>query len=342
MKNIVDQVSKLHLAGYEIIVVSSGAIAAGVEGLNLESRPTAIPELQAAASVGQGILLHEYATLFEKYGIKVGQVLLTQYDVVHRQQYLNSRNALNTLLKSGIVPIINENDVTAVDEIKFGDNDTLAALVSNLVRADVLILLSDIDGLCTSDPRKAEQARLVDEVSDLTSDIEQLAGGVGSSFSSGGMLTKVQAARIAMFASVGMVIANGRQENVLIDIMDAKHVGTFFIPRKKRLSGRKLWIAFGKTTAGSIVVDEGAASALVSRGKSLLPAGIVDKKGEFQEGDAVNIVDINGHIVAKGITNFSSKEISKIKGLKSEEVRCEYPDCENEEVIHRDCLVVLC
>jgi glutamate 5-kinase len=334
-------VSKLRLAGFEIVVVSSGAIAAGIEGLGLESRPTTIPELQAAASVGQGILLHEYATLFSKHGIKVGQVLLTQYDIVHRQQYLNSRNALKTLMKLGIVPIINENDVTAVDEIKFGDNDTLAALVSNLVRADVLILLSDIDGLYTGDPRKTGEACLIDEVSDLTSDIEQLAGGVGSSFGSGGMVTKVQAARIAMFASVGMIIANGRRENVIIDIMDAKHVGTYFKPRKKRLSGRKLWIAFGKTTVGSIVVDEGAADALLSRGKSLLPAGIVGSKGEFQEGDAVSIVDINGHVVAKGITNFSAKEVGRIKGLKSEEVRCEYPDCENEEVVHRDCLVIL-
>jgi glutamate 5-kinase len=341
LKNVVDQVAKLRLAGYEIILVSSGAIAAGVEGLGLETRPTTIPELQASASVGQGILLHEYATLFGKHGIKVGQVLLTQYDIIQRRQYLNSRNALKTLMKLGIVPIINENDVTAVDEIKFGDNDTLAALVSNLVRADVLILLSDIDGLFTGDPRKADGVELIDEVSDLTADIEELAGGAGTSFGSGGMVTKIRAARIAVFASVSMVIANGRKENVLIDIMDAKPVGTFFRPRNKRLSGRKLWIAFGKATAGSITVDEGAANALLSRGKSLLPAGIIDSTGDYRDGDAVAIIDSNGQMIAKGISNFSSEEVDRIKGKKSHEILCEFPDCENEEVIHRDYLVVL-
>lgn len=327
--------------GYQVIIVTSGAIAAGVEGLGLKSRPTAMPELQAAASVGQGLLLHEYATLFSKHDLKVGQVLLTQYDIIHRQHYLNSRSALKTLLKLGIVPIVNENDATAVDEIKFGDNDTLAALVSNLVNADILILLSDIEGLYTCDPRQVGESELIHEVEEITCEIEELAGGVGSRFSSGGMVTKIQAARIAVFAQIGMVIANGRRENVLTDIMDGREIGTFFVPRKKKLSGHKLWIAFGKVAIGSITVDDGAARALISAGKSLLPAGIVGVEGEFQEGDAVNVKDLHGHMFAKGITNYSSEEIDQIKGLRSSEVMERFSDSMNEEVIHRDCLVIL-
>ncbi len=342
LKNIVDQVAKLRAKDYQVVIVSSGAIAAGVEGLGLKARPASIPELQAAASVGQGLLLHEYTTLFSGHGLKVGQVLLTQNDVIHRQQYLNSRNALKTLLKLGIVPIINENDATAVDEIKFGDNDTLAALVANLVRADILILLSDIEGLYTCDPRLGGDACLIPEVDDITSELENLAGGVGSEFGSGGMATKLQAARIAIFARVGMFITNGRRPSVLVDIMDGKQIGTFFMPRKKKVSGRKLWIAFGKSTAGSITVDDGAVKALTASGKSLLPAGVIASEGEFHEGDAVTIKDLQGRVFGKGITNYSSDEVDHIKGLKTSEVMEKYPESmNNEEIIHRDCLVIL-
>jgi glutamate 5-kinase len=342
LQNITSQLAGLKSRGYEVIIVSSGAIAAGVEGLGLQARPTAIPELQAAASVGQGLLLHEYATLFNKYNLRVGQVLLTQFDIIHRQQYLNSRNALSTLLDLGIVPIVNENDVTAVDEIRFGDNDTLAALVANLVQADVLVLLSDIDGLYTCDPRKqGEDACLIDQVTDITDDIAGLAGGAGTHFGSGGMVTKLQAARIAVFGKVGMFIANGRKENILVDIMDRKAVGTFFVPRAKGLSAHKLWIAFGKATDGTITVDDGAANALIRGGKSLLPAGIVASEGQFEGGDAVDIKDLKGRIFAKGITNYSFEEVTQIKGLQSAEVLSQYPDFVDEEVIHRDCLVIL-
>lgn len=341
LKNLVDQIATLCSRGYQVIIVSSGAIAAGVEGLGLKARPKDIPSLQAAASVGQGLLIHEYATLFSGHNLKVGQVLLTQYDITHRQQYLNSRNALKKLLKMGIIPIVNENDATAVDEIKFGDNDTLAALVANLVNADILILLSDIEGLYTGDPRQADKVCLIPEVKDITPEIEELAGGIGSRFGSGGMATKIQAARMATFAQVGMFIANGRGENVLIDIMNRKEVGTFFVPRKKKLSGHKLWIAFGKVTAGSIIVDDGAANALISAGKSLLPAGVVGSEGKFQEGDAVDVKDLYGRVFAKGITNYSSEEVNQTKGLKSSEVIEKFPDNISEEVIHRDCLVIL-
>jgi len=341
LKSIVEQVAQLKKDGYDVVIVSSGAIAAGVEGLGLKARPSTIPELQAAASVGQGLLLHEYASLFSKHGIKVGQVLLTQYDVIHRQQYLNSRNALKTLLALGVVPIVNENDATAVDEIRFGDNDTLAALVSNLIRADLLILLSDIEGLYTGDPRDGGDAKLIEMVEDITTEIESLAGGGGSSFSSGGMVTKIQAARIAIFAQVGMVIAHGRRANVLIDIMNDERVGTFFAPRKKRLSAMKLWIAFGKSPRGSVVVDDGAANALISAGKSLLPAGVVGCEGRFQAGDAITVKDLQGNVFAKGLTNFSSSEVDEIKGLKSSQVLEKFSDSASEEIIHRNCLVIL-
>ncbi|MDP2211756.1 MAG: glutamate 5-kinase [Candidatus Aquicultor sp.] len=341
LKSIVEQVAQLKKDGLEVVIVSSGAIAAGVEGLGLKARPTTIPELQAAASVGQGLLLHEYARLFNEHDIKVGQVLLTQYDVIHRRQYLNSRNTLKTLLKLGVVPIVNENDATAVDEIRFGDNDTLAALVSNLIRADLLILLSDIEGLYTGDPRDGGDAKLIEMVEDITTEIESLAGGGGSSFSSGGMVTKIQAARIAIFAQVGMVIAHGRRPNVLIDIMNNERVGTFFAPRKKRLSAMKLWIAFGKSPRGSVTVDDGAASALLSAGKSLLPAGVVGCEGKFQAGDAITVKDLQGNVFAKGLTNFSSSEVDEIKGLKSSQVLEKFSDSASEEIIHRNCLVIL-
>lgn len=341
MKNLVNQMAGLVEKGYEILLVSSGAIAAGVESLGLKRRPTAMRELQAAASVGQGLLVHQYATLFDKHNFKVGQVLITQYDFTHREHYLNARNTLETLLKMRTIPVINENDTTAVDEIKFGDNDTLAALVANLVEADLLIILTDTEGLYTGDPRRDKEARLLEEVTEITPAIEALGGGVGSQFGSGGMVTKLQAARIVTFASIGMVIANGSRPNVIADVVEGKSVGTFFVPQKKKVSSRKLWIAFGRTPRGKIVVDRGAKEAIISKGKSLLPAGVVDCQGSFKLGDAVSICDESGHIFARGLVNFSAGEVAKIKGMKSSEVSSVLPEAAGEEIIHRDFLVVL-
>lgn len=341
LEDLVNQIADLVDRGYQLVLVTSGAIAAGVEGLNLKERPSAMPGLQAAASVGQGILIHFYSELFGKRNLQVGQVLLTQFDTTHRTHYLNARNTLEKLLDFGAVPIINENDTTAVDEIRFGDNDTLAALVSCLITADLLILLSDINGLYTKDPRKDREARLLSEVKQINGEIEKLAGGVGSKFASGGMVSKIQAAKIATCAGAGMVIANGRENSVLSRIMDGKTVGTFFAPRKKRMSSRKLWIAFGRIPKGKIVVDEGAKIALVEKGKSLLPAGIMSSQGIFNIGDAVDVVDSKGNVFAKGLINFNAEELDKIKGLKSSEIASRCSEDSSGEVIHRDCLVIL-
>ena len=312
-----------------------------MEQLGLPGRPTSIPELQAAASVGQGLLIQNYANLFKKHGLSVGQVLLTQHDTTHRQQYLNARNTLQKLLELGVVPIINENDTTAVDEIKFGDNDTLAALVSSLIEADLLVILTDTEGLYTTDPRLGGEARLISEVQEITPEIEAIGGGVGTDLASGGMFTKIQAAKVATFAQVGVVVVNGRTPNILLKVAEGEEVGTFFSPRAKGIDSRKRWIAFGRVSRGRIVVDEGAKEALCERGKSLLPAGVVACEGNFEFGDAVDIAGSDGRAFARGLTNYGCTELEKIMGLRSEEVGRVMGEDYSEEVVHRDCMVIL-
>ena len=341
LKNLVGQIGELKNRRYEVLLVSSGAIAAGVEGLGLKKRPDTIPELQAAASVGQGLLLQEYINLFKEVNLKVGQVLVTQFDTTHRQQYLNARNTLEKLLQLGTIPIINENDTTAVDEIKFGDNDTLAAMVTTLIKGDLLVMLTVTEGLLTHDPSSGDRDKLLSQVEEITPELEALAGGVGTKFGQGGMVTKLQAAKIVTFGQAAAIIANGFEPRVLLDIVEGKPVGTFFVPRKKSVSSRKLWIAFGRITSGTIFVDKGAKEALVSKGKSLLPAGITRCRGKFEPGDAVDIADTKGDTFAKGLANFSSEEINKIKGLKSADVSSILSEDADEEVIHRDCLLIL-
>jgi glutamate 5-kinase len=341
LQALVEQLAELRKRGYEVILVSSGAIAAGVEQLGLPGRPTSIPELQAAASVGQGLLIQNYANLFKKHGLKVGQVLLTQHDTTHRQQYLNARNTLHKLLDLGVIPVINENDTTAVDEIKFGDNDTLAALVASLIEADLLIILTDTDGLFTTDPRLGGEARLISEVQEITPEIEAIAGGVGTDLASGGMLTKIQAAKVATFARVGTVIVNGRTPDILLQAAEGKEVGTFFAPREKGIDSRRRWIAFGRLSRGRIVVDQGAKDALCDRGKSLLPAGVVSCEGNFEFGDAVDIVGSDGQAFARGLTNYGCAELKKIMGLRSDEIGRVMGEGYSEEVVHRDCMVIL-
>ncbi len=341
IESLVNQVAALKKQGHQVLIVTSGAIAAGVEGLGLKCRPKEIPELQAAASVGQGLLIERYANLFNKFGFKVGQVLVTQFDITHRQQYLNTRNTLNKLFELGIIPIVNENDTTATDEIKFGDNDTLAALVASLVKADLLILLSDIDGLHTADPRLSGDAKPVREVAVITPEIESLAGDAGTKFGSGGMVTKIQAGKIATFSGVCMIIADGRKSNVVLDVVEGKSIGTVFLPRKKRVSSKKLWIVFGRTPRGKVKVDDGAKKAIIEGGKSLLPAGVVDCSGKFDVGDAIDIVDSVDETFAKGLTNFGFEEIKTIKGLKRSEIVKKLSGEPSVEIVHRDCLVIL-
>lgn len=341
MNNLVTQMANLAKQGYQLLLVTSGAIAAGLERLGKEERPSAIPELQAAASVGQGLLLQQYTNLFGQHDLRVGQVLLTQFDIIHREQYVNASNTFEKLFELGVVPIVNENDTTAVEEIKFGDNDTLAALVTNLVKADALIILTDTEGLYSADPRTDSKAKLIAEVQEITPEIERLAGGKGTEFGSGGMVTKIRAARIVTLAGASMVVADGRKPNVLLDIMEGKEVGTFFAPSKKKMASRKAWIAFGRTTKGTIIVDDGAKEALRGKGRSLLPAGVLSCEGDFSIGDAVDIADTQGNVFAKGLINFNAQELNQIKGLKSSEVSKVLTGEASEEVIHRDCLVIL-
>ena len=339
MRDIVGQISALAKTGYEMALVSSGAIAAGSERLNLDCRPQEIPKLQASAAVGQGLLFKKYASLFLKEELTIGQILLTQFDTTHRRQYLNARNTLNELIKMNIVPLINENDTTAVDEICFGDNDTLAALVTVLVEADLLIILSDISGLHTADPRKHKEAKLIKTVDEISPEIEAMAEGIGSHFGSGGMVTKINAARIVTAARAGLVIADGRRPDVLREALNQR-TGTYFKPAKKRISSRKLWIAYGKITAGTIIIDDGAARAISDRGKSLLPAGVVGLEGNFKVGDAVDISGPGKKLVGRGLTNYAADELKIIKGKRSSEISGVDNGESAEEVIHRDCLVI--
>jgi glutamate 5-kinase len=338
---IAGQIADLKTAGYQVMLVTSGAIAAGLERLRVDERPSAIPELQAAASVGQGLLLQQYTNLFEERGIHVGQVLLTQYDITHREHYLNAANTFEKLLDYGVVPIVNENDTTVVEEIKFGDNDTLAALVANLTRSDLLIILSDIEGLHTADPRKEGKAELIAEVENITPDVEKIAGGAGSVFGSGGMLTKIKAAKIVTLAGAGMLLIDGRQPKSLAKAMAGEDIGTFFRPKDKKMASRKAWIAFGTVSKGSITIDEGAKGALQEKGKSLLPAGVIGVSEDFDDGDTVDVVGKDGVLIAKGLVNMKSDELIAIMGQSSDDIRKTKPELAGREVIHRDCLVVL-
>ncbi len=338
---VTEQIADLKAEGHQVMLVTSGAIAAGLERLGMNERPSAIPELQAAASVGQGLLLQQYSGLFEERGIHVGQVLLTQYDITHREHYLNATNTFEKLLDYGVVPIINENDTTVVEEIKYGDNDTLAALVTNLTKADLLIILSDIEGLHTADPRKDGKAKLISEVETITPEIVQLGGGAGSVFGSGGMVTKISAARIVTLAGAGMLLIDGRKPKALAKAMRGDDIGTFFKPRDKKMTSRKAWIAFGTVAKGTITVDDGAKDALIGKGRSLLPAGVIGVGENFDDGDTVDVVDRKGNVIAKGLVNLDSGDLITIMGQSSDDIRKTKPDLAGRSVIHRDCLVIL-
>jgi glutamate 5-kinase len=291
--------------------------------------------------VGQARLIGIYSELFAKRGLAVGQVLLTRQDTHHRQQYVNACHTFDRLLASGAVPIVNENDTTAVDEIRFGDNDTLAALVGIMVKADLVVLLTDIEGVYSADPRESEEACLLERVDEVMPDVEAAAGGPGSKMGSGGMATKIEAAKTLMKAGIPTVVCDGRRPHVLEDVAEGKPVGTLFAGGESGLRGRKLWIAFAKRPAGSVTIDDGAREALCLRGKSLLPAGVVAVSGSFRSGDAVTIRDSAGEVVARGLVGLSSEELERVKGMKSAEIARVSPELAGTEVVHRDCLVVM-
>lgn len=336
----VREIADLLNSGREIILVSSGAVGAGMGKLGLKQKPNTIPEKQAVAAVGQGLLMHIYEKLFAEYGYVVAQVLLTREDMSERRRYLNARNALFKLLNFGVVPIINENDTIAVEEIRLGDNDTLSALVAGLVDAELLVLLSDIDGLYTANPRENSDAELIEVVEEITPEIEQLAGGAGSKVGTGGMVTKLQAARIATNSGIPMVIADGKNPGVLRRVIAGEKCGTLFIPQENKLHARKRWIAFNSDTHGSITVDQGAYRAIKEHGKSLLPIGVISVGGFFEPGNVVRILSPDGEEFARGITNYSSEELDKIKGKKSGDIEHILGYKDYDEVVHRDNLAL--
>ncbi|MGH2727475.1 MAG: glutamate 5-kinase [Actinomycetota bacterium] len=326
------ELGRVRRKGISCVLVSSGAIAAGLAPLGLKRRPTDIPSLQAAASVGQGVLMHSYQRAFARRKMNVGQVLLTQDDFIRRKGYLNARAALNRLLALGVVPIVNENDTVAVEEIRFGDNDRLAALVANLVHADLLVILSDVEGVHASDPSRGGGTEVIDQIEDLAA-LPVQRSTAGSHIGSGGIVSKIEAAKIATASGVGVVVANGRRENVLADVLAGRRVGTYVPPRALRGPSRKLWIAFAQTPRGAIVVDDGARRALVEGGKSLLPAGVVGHRGRFAAGDAVEVETPDGVVFAKGLVNYASDEVDGVRGRS---IRGG-----GREIIHRDSLVIL-
>jgi glutamate 5-kinase len=340
IEKLVRQLTDLRYQDKDVLLVTSGAVGAGMGKLGLTEKPKTIPEKQAAAAVGQGIIMHIYEKLFSEYGQVVAQLLLTRADMNDRRRFLNARNTLLTLLNKGVVPIINENDTVAVEEIRFGDNDTLGALVAGLVDADLLILLSDIDGLYTGDPRKDKNARLIPIVEEITSEIQGLAGCAGSKFGSGGMATKLSAAKIAINAGIPMIIANGSRPDIIREICLGQTLGTLFTPREVKPHARKSWIAFGSDVQGKLWVDNGAKKAIINNGKSLLPSGIKKVEGDFTSGHVVSIVDPEGEEFARGIVNYSAEELEMIKGVQTKDIGKILGHKDYDEAIHRDNLAL--
>ncbi len=335
------QIAGLKADGFQPVLVSSGAIAAGYETLGLMERPRDMPSLQASASVGQVRVLGMYAELFAQHGIAVGQVLLTRHDTKDRQAYLHARDTFDRLLALGALPVVNENDTVAVDEIRFGDNDTLAALVAVMIGADLVVLLSDIEGLYSADPRVDAEAELLEHVAELTEQVLAAAGGSGTEMGSGGMVTKVEAAKVLMKAGIPMVVCDGRRPNVVTEAAQGKPVGTYFAGGDVALGARKGWIAVGDNPSGEVIIDEGAKDALTQRGKSLLPAGVLAITGTFSPGDAIVLVDHKGAVVARGLTSVSSADLEKVKGMKTAQIADVAPHVAGVEVVHRDHLVIL-
>lgn len=327
--------------GNDVILVTSGAVGIGKYRLHLQDKQLTISEKQAMAAIGQGMLLHIYEKNFLEYGQISAQLLLTREDIKIRRRFLNARNTILELLKLGVIPIVNENDSVANDEIKFGDNDTLAALVSVLVDADLAVLFTDIDGLYTGNPFVDKSAKKISVVEKITPEIEKMAGSALSKVGTGGMKTKIDAAKIATNAGIEMVIASRNDVKSLYEIVDGASLGTTFRATHRPLHARKSWILYGSEAEGIIHVDDGAKRALQEKGRSLLPSGITGVSGEFERGAIVAIAGEDGRYFAKGISNYSSMFISRIKGMKSNCIFEKYLDYNEEEVIHRDNLGLL-
>lgn len=336
------EISDLQNQGKEMILVTSGAVAVGVDRMGLPGKPKTIPGKQAAAAVGQGVLMHTYEKFFADYGQIVAQVLITKTEAIDRHRYTNTRNTFMELMRQRVIPIVNENDVVALDELKIGDNDNMSALVAGIVDADLVIILSDVDGLYTANPQTHSDAVIVPEVTEITPEIEASAGGVGSSCGTGGMATKIQAAKAATSSGIHLVIASGTEKNAITRVLQGEELGTLFVSRENRLQFRKRWLAFGAKIAGSIVVDDGCAKAIRKAGGcSILPAGVFAVQGEFLPGSTVSVIDKDAHELARGLVHYSSAELEQIKGCNSGEIANILGHKNFDEVIHRDDLVIL-
>ncbi|MFW6081122.1 MAG: glutamate 5-kinase, partial [Desulfosalsimonas sp.] len=337
------QICELSKNGLEVLLVSSGAMAAGQKKIGLARRPDEIPKRQAIAAVGQAGLILCYENAFEDYGRQVAQILLTNDDLsISRRRYLNARNTLHTLLAWNVVPIINENDTVVVEEIKFGDNDNLSALIALMMNADIVVNLTDIGGLYTGDPRSDPEARQIPVVTNITRQIEKTATGMPGVLGTGGMLSKIRAARKVTVAGIPMVIANGLEDEIVLKLFKGQNLGTFFLPAKQKLPNRKRWIGFTLKPRGAVIVDEGAARAILEKGKSLLPGGITEVEGDFGVGAPVHILDVTGRRVAAGLVNYCAADIRKLMGCRSGQIEEKLGEKPYDEIIHRNNMTVLC
>jgi len=339
IQTISDQVSLLKKSGVEVILVSSGAIAAGVKKAGFDKRPDGIPARQASAAIGQADLILAWETALAADHHKTAQLLLTRDDLSHRRRFLNARNTINQLLDWDIIPVINENDTVVIEEIKLGDNDNLAALITLLMDADLLINLTDIEGLYNKDPRDHDDAALIPKVTTITKEMEAAAAGIPGNLGTGGMLSKLKAAKKLNRAGIPMIIACGKDEKILLDLFSGRERGTCFVPGKQRLNSRKCWIVFSLKTRGAIYLDSGAGKAVLSRGKSILPIGITSIQGTFKVGDPVEIRTENGDTIGTGLVNYSSVDIDTIKGLKTDKIEQVLGSKPYSDVIHRNNLV---
>ncbi|MHB8744029.1 MAG: glutamate 5-kinase [Sulfuricaulis sp.] len=341
IQNWVAQLAQCHARGVEVVLVTSGAVAAGMQRLGLSTRPHALHELQAIAAVGQMSLVQVYETAFQRHALRTAQVLLTHDDLANRNRYLNSRSTLRTLLGFRAVPIINENDTVATEEIRFGDNDTLAALVTNLVEADLLLILTDQHGLYDRDPRQDPEAKLVSEGVAGDKQLLSMAGGSSGALGRGGMRTKLLAAEKAARSGAATVIASGREENVILRVLAGEVIGTHLKPAQERVAARKQWLAGHDRVAGKLRLDAGAAKVIRDGGKSLLPVGVMAVDGTFTRGEIVSCIDPEGREVARGLVNYSSEEAARIIGQVSDKIESILGYVDEPELIHRDNIVVL-
>ena len=341
IRSWVEQIVALRNAGMEVVLVSSGAVAEGMKRLSMQQRPHAIHELQAAAAVGQTGLVQAYENCFSRHNIHTAQILLTHDDLSNRKRYLNARSSIRTLLQMGVVPIVNENDTVAIDEIRLGDNDTLAALVANLIEANLLVILTDQQGMYDADPRTNPNAQLLDRVEVDDPALDQMAGDSRGKLGRGGMATKVRAARLAARSATATVVAPGREPLVLQRLFQSEQIGTLFLPGRQRRDARKRWMLGHLQMCGNLVIDAGAVQALQESGRSLLAVGVRKVEGRFQRGDLVSLRSDSGEEVARGLVNYSAEDIQKIAGRASEQIEALLGYIDEEEVVHRDNLVLL-